>query len=616
MNNDEAQVSKPHTFDELKALRYDLTVDLYRQRARELEVEAKADHQHPLEYRLYKILGPDLMGSIAFALDPYWQLQLKARKDHMLSSVYPVTISPAVRKRIFPCIWPITIRSTERHHGETIGNDPVFNGAFWTVGPLYRFGVVDQDHSGVLGTQGLVNGFVVDSTDKTRNGSASDRKWSNSGALKDKRQRSKGLIKGEGCLELFKSSLTGTQTSYSYLQTSADTFQRQAVTGPGGSPINTVARQRISRWGSANAPCAKVDPTAVSNYLTFERTYASNLMSAKAEMLFERCLPKGRQYNLAYQIGELKDLPKLIWSLHDKLVLWKLFEQKVGVSRFKNLLTSASSWSKEFVNSYGSYLKNLGLHDLDKEIANLYLEFKFGWQSLYQAIDQLIRSPQSIGRKVNYLVARNGKNVVLRSSIRYVEPMTTSFPPVSMLQMNLLNTDASIPNTNIASKDVQLRCMIAGKVNFPKVDLPNLKVKLWTDKLGLTPSPGDIYDLVPWTWMIDWFGGLGDYIHLMDAVNDDHFIINYGFLTYISKLTVIANQYTYGQCSQTTTVIPPNTTTGGSFRSEVRAEGIFTSKYQLRRDLSDFATGVKKYSGQGLSPFQSSILTALFSKYR
>jgi hypothetical protein len=605
-------------FEELRRLKYNMTEDLYRRHARQLEADNKRNPDgSPIEYYLYKILGADLMGSIAFALDPYWQFQLVSQKDGKnWAGVYLTKVYSANRKRIFPCIWPQKILSTEKHHAESLGNNAVFNGSSWSVGPLHRDSIVDLDYSGVLGTQELVNGFVIDTTDKSRNGSKSDRDRSMSGVPKAKRQMSKGRVQEQGGFEMFKCDLSGTNLSYNYLQGSYDTFQRQAVTGPGGAPINTVNFQRIRRHGFAHGVCCTVAPLAVNNYLSAEKNNALSIMSSKADMMFERCLPKGRQYNLAYQVGELKDLPSLVHSLFNKLVLWKQLEQAVGKDRFKELVKSKTAWSKDFVKSYGSYLKALEIGDLDKEIANLYLEFKFGWESFVQAIQQLVRAPQTIGKKVNYLISRNGKNVTFRSNIRYVESNPASFPPVNMLTMALLNTDATLPVTQSASREVSLRCMVSAKMMFPYCDVPSLKTQLWVDKLGADPSPGDIYDLVPWTWMIDWFAGLGDYIHLMDAVNDDRFLINFGLLTYVSKLTVEANQYLYGQCTQRTYVIPPNTATGGDFRYVVNSTGRFTSKYQLRRDLAEFATSAKLVSGKGLSLFQGSILTALFSKYR
>jgi hypothetical protein len=49
--------------------------------------------------------------------------------------------------------------------------------------------------------------------------------------------------------------------------------------------------------------------------------------------------------------------------------------------------------------------------------------------------------------------------------------------------------------------------------------------------LGLQLRVIDIYNLIPFTWLFDWFTGLGAYINMIESVNDDRFLINFGFMT-------------------------------------------------------------------------------------
>jgi hypothetical protein len=57
-------------------------------------------------------------------------------------------------------------------------------------------------------------------------------------------------------------------------------------------------------------------------------------------------------------------------------------------------------------------------------------------------------------------------------------------------------------------------------------------------KIGLIPTISDFYDLVPWSWLVDWFTGLGDYVHAVDYVNSDPSMINYGFATIVTDIGI------------------------------------------------------------------------------
>jgi len=67
---------------------------------------------------------------------------------------------------------------------------------------------------------------------------------------------------------------------------------------------------------------------------------------------------------------------------------------------------------------------------------------------------------------------------------------------------------------------------------------PELRQYLWTKLWGLDPSPEDVYNLTPWTWLVDWFSGLGDYVNAYDRINSDTSLINWGFFVYESDVRI------------------------------------------------------------------------------
>jgi hypothetical protein len=599
-----SEPTKP-SFSELIKLRYDLVTDIYRQRARALEVQAS---KYSLEYWAYKIFGSNLMGSIALTLDPYWQFTKIDRKpttDHLIDGLYPLSPVPVNRTIRFVTIWPMSLMYRYIRQVDIKANNLAWSGSYWYVSAMNTSHSVPNDSTYVLGTQGVVNGFRKDTTWKSRN---PGKKIPKSRAKQDQL----GLNR-QGEFELFVPTLYGNAGSNGYRYYSDNSWQTQAITDPYGHPYVTRGISEEFRSGEYLSSCASVVPANVSTYAVNERTNALSVMAKNLDKHLAKCLPGRRYFNLAYQIGEFKDLPQ---TIRGTLSAWRDIETLIGKEEFKKALTSQSWWTQTKMHKLDSYLNRVGVRfEFDKSVANAYLTFKFGWQSMYQAAVQLVNTPVKAAKDTNLVIDRNGKFTTLSSGFSYDEGVTSGFPNITMYQGNYWNIDPALPSDSFATRHVKVRYVVNSGVNFPKVDLPRLRQKVFLEKLGLIPTPGDIYDLIPWTWLIDWFAGLGDYVHLMEQVNQDRALINWGFATYSSLLRVTSSIHLYADTTYSTNFIPPNHWDTTTTRVKWNPSAVFEAKYILRTSLSTLPS-VKTYSGIHLSAYQNSILAALFSHFR
>ncbi len=64
--------------------------------------------------------------------------------------------------------------------------------------------------------------------------------------------------------------------------------------------------------------------------------------------------------------------------------------------------------------------------------------------------------------------------------------------------------------------------------------------------LGLTADANTIWQLTPWTWLVDWFVNLGDCISLMNRIQDKSLVLKYGYLMRESELktTLTVDRFT------------------------------------------------------------------------
>lgn len=310
-------------------------------------------------------------------------------------------------------------------------------------------------------------------------------------------------------------------------------------------------------------------------------------MQKKALGMLPKVLPERRHNNVYRSVVELKDLPRGILQL-----------QKT-ITDFRALTAHLDKSALQYVTDLRATAKNV-----PKE----WLSFNFGWKQIYRDAVELLLSPERITRDINRLIERNGKPTTHRLRQRYaVDSVTTpsfSYPTYSGEQ-----------NVTLASnrvRQIELRMMVNATFDFPPLAVPQLRDDLWKRKLGLRPSFTDLYNLIPWTWLVDWFTGLGQYIEAIDSINTDRSTFNYGFLTgtLTSVLTTVRTSRTR---STTTITFQPNPgTVYESFTGYVHSS-VLESKLTIRKDISSAYGAKALLVGNTLTPYQTSILGALLS---
>lgn len=161
--------------------------------------------------------------------------------------------------------------------------------------------------------------------------------------------------------------------------------------------------------------------------------------------------------------------------------------------------------------------------------------------------------------------------------------------------------------------DIELRLLVSCIFSFPEVGVPALRRELLLRKWGAVPNLVDVYNLVPWTWLIDWFTGLGNYINLIDVINTNTSIINYGMITAVGRGTVRTHFRSYYDNSKTVAITGfPTVTTYD--RVTNNHESVLSFKTQIRKDLTR-SFGVPTTLEPGtLSPYQQSIIGAIVTQ--
>jgi hypothetical protein len=117
------------------------------------------------------------------------------------------------------------------------------------------------------------------------------------------------------------------------------------------------------------------------------------------------------------------------------------------------------------------------------------------------------------------------------------------------------------------------------------------------DLLGLKITPSLVWELTPWSWLIDWFLNIGTVIENLQTFGLSNTILNYAYCCYRREMTATIDLDLSGFMAQSGS---PSFTGGKAY--------LMTVDQKVRIPASPFGFGI---AGTSLSASQLAILTAL-----
>lgn len=350
----------------------------------------------------------------------------------------------------------------------------------------------------------------------------------------------------------------------------------------------TLESNRLNSWSRF----AAVKRTSIPNIRDFCLTNARNELGRNKANLVRQALPFSRSFNLGRSVAELKDLPRSIATLRSSLF---------------SLRSTYNSFSNASLRDRVFSLKNNA-----KQIPDEYLSFHFGWKQLYSDIVSTLKKPERINKDINRLIERNGQMSSYTSSMKYslgrAHNFGTSFSFGSSGYDDQIRTGIDLVDK------IHLRCVLQAKFDFPPAMELLYREDLFSRKMGVIPSPVDLYNLVPWSWLIDWFSGLGQYLHLIEEMTSDPSLINFGFASckMESTFNVSRDMRTLTSSSAYSNNGGASTWTYDYNKSTYGCQAIVTS--YVREDVSSLASIRSAATGVNLTSFQQSIIGALLAQ--
>jgi len=404
----------------------------------------------------------------------------------------------------------------------------------------------------------------------------------NMSIVKDTTSRSRPPDSGFGEFESFRYSIHSPPQKKHFINSSRGTLAMECN--------NQISWSDDYYFSEDTGPGGVLSAASINSLRTNGLTELSTVMQRDVLQMLSRVVPESRRYTAFRNVVELKDLPRSILAT------------KRTLEHFNKQVSILSPSDRRNLQKY--------LHTSSKVVPSEYVNFHFGWKQLYKDITDLLEAPERVTREINRLIRRSGQPTTFRTK-RKIPGSTTGSPSFEDYTSYF---SQAITMETVHSREHELRLVVNATFDFPKVGVPQFQKDLYLQKLGIRPMFTDLYNLTPWSWLYDWFTGLGNYVEAIDIINTDRSLFNWGLLTGIThgKVTTTRRWYDIDRRGGETNHVGFSVDTNRPGTHESVCHYIL----QMRKNITTAYDVKTILEPSSLSLYQQSILGAILASRR
>jgi len=234
------------------------------------------------------------------------------------------------------------------------------------------------------------------------------------------------------------------------------------------------------------------------------------------------------------------------------------------------------------------------------------LNVVFGWKPFVNDLRKMYNLWQTIDKRMAQIVRENGRGIRRKATIKDVTDTSQTGADFNTCFVNVYG--GAGPNGPGCSTQYRVTTRTKTKVWFVgkyQYYIPDTGSSQWTTRaraalFGALPTPDLLWEVLPWSWLIDWFGNVGDVVSNLSPNAVDNLTTQYSFTMRTVKTAIRCDAYCVAPAA------------GGVFVSPA-VDRTFTSVFEdeVKQRVgggNPFGIGVELAS---LSGYQLSILAAL-----
>jgi len=251
--------------------------------------------------------------------------------------------------------------------------------------------------------------------------------------------------------------------------------------------------------------------------------------------------------------------------------------------RLTDLIQGKSSWRKLHGTNPGSE----------------YLNGIFGWLPLLNDIQDMYQTYRNLDKQLAQIYRDNGKGIHRRREIK--NTISTTAPTDASYNFpfgNWQNPGPTWPTgrSRYIEQVVNIeRVWFVGKFRYyiPDIGSSQWKARATRALFGLNPTPEVIWNLLPWSWLADWFANVGDLMSNMSTNAVDNLTAEYAYVMRTVETRSHISAYTtwnqLGTSPLGTTWIPKGAASGEAFSQTISKTRVVGSPYGFGANFDSFS---------------------------
>lgn len=172
-----------------------------------------------------------------------------------------------------------------------------------------------------------------------------------------------------------------------------------------------------------------------------------------------------------------------------------------------------------------------------KTVADAWLNTQFGWRPFLSDLRKFYETQQNLDKLLKQIVRDNGRWIRRKGTVkRTVEAATVSQSATTsgiwpVLESVYYSTSGSAGSRTV-SKVTSQNVWFEGAFRYWIPDTSSViwKARATAELFGLMPSPSLIWNLTPWSWLVDWCSNVGTNISNMSTGYADNLAAKYAYI--------------------------------------------------------------------------------------
>lgn len=172
----------------------------------------------------------------------------------------------------------------------------------------------------------------------------------------------------------------------------------------------------------------------------------------------------------------------------------------------------------------------------------------FGWKPFVSDVRKLYNLWSDIDKRMAQIVRENGKSINRRAVLEQettTEELRDSYPGAWRWIPGAFSLTTNSGSSQwVATRTTTTKVWYAANYRYY---IPDVGSSQWTRRARLAlfgglPTPELLWSVLPWSWLIDWFGNVGDVISNLSPNAVDNLVQNYHYtMKHVKVLTVLTS---------------------------------------------------------------------------